>query len=109
MEHLRRRSVTETFRSLRTEIGPELFVAGVLSILLCLVSTRVFLPPPVLPVIGLVAFLAFLICSAALLSLRHDVRWLDIPAWGVAGFLAIVWIAAGQLIDVQHVERWLPQ
>lgn len=108
MDHARKRSIAAMFRSLGSEIGLELFVAGVLSVVLGLVLVRTALPAPVLPLIGLAAFLAFLFCGRALAKKRGDPRWFDIPAWGIVGFLAIVWIAAGRLIGLDRIEQWLP-
>lgn len=89
------------------EIGAELFVIGLLAILLMLAIVHVVLPPIAMPMVGVAAFFAMLVCGGMALAAKIEKRWLDIPTWGFVAFLAIVWIAADRLIDAEAIEHWL--
>ncbi len=89
------------------EIGSELLVVGVLAILVVLGAIRVFLPPIVLPVVGVAAFAAMLVCGGVALAAKTERRWLDIPMWGLVAALAIVWIAVDRLVEADTIEHWL--
>lgn len=88
------------------EAGAELFVIGVLALLLVLALVRVFFSPFVLTLVGAATFLAMLACGWSMAAARVERRWLDIPVLGIAAALAIVWIAVGRFIDAEAIGHW---
>lgn len=75
----------------------EVFVAGVLAILLCLAAARAFLHPIMLPVIGVAAFAGMALLGVLGMVSKPGSRWHSDFMLELTTVFAIVWIAAGRL------------
>lgn len=106
MYRRRKLAIPATTRTQGGGIEFEVFVAGVLAILLALAAVRAFLPAVMLPAIGVAAFFALLLTGlAATRAPRRSTRTQTL-SWGIGALFAIVWIAAGRLAGAGHLERW---
>jgi hypothetical protein len=87
-------------------IEPEVFVVGVLVVLLGLAWLDRLIPSFGLALAGGGAFLAVLGCGCVGMRSGSDLRMAGVPIWGVAAFFAVVWVAAGRLADPNALELW---
>ena len=108
MHHHPKIKIPLSFRSVSAGIEIELFVAGVLTMVLALVCVRAFLPEAVLPGVGVAAFFLFLLAGAAAVRMPRQARRFQPVLWGMAATLSIVWIAAGRLAGTGTQDRLLP-
>lgn len=108
MFHHPKIKIPSSFRSLIAGIEIELFVAGVLAIVLGLACVRAFLPESVLSGVGFVSFVAFVLAGASAMRVARRARQVQPFLWGVTAALAIVWIAAGRLAGAGYQDRLLP-
>ena len=78
-------------------IEAEAFLAGVLTVLLCLAAARAYLHEMALPVIGVIAFAVMSVLGVLSMTSPAGSRWRRDFMVELMAVFAIVWIAAGRL------------